>query len=40
MSTHNVRFHGEIRKISAFLDEKSALSVAMPANTCSEDGYV
>ena len=26
MSTHNICFHGEIRKIS---DEKSALSVAM-----------
>ena len=29
MSTHNICFHGEIRKISAFSDEKSALFVAM-----------
>ena len=29
MSTHNICFRGEIRKISAFLDEKSTLSVAM-----------
>ena len=29
MSTHNICFHGEIRKISAFSDEKNALSVAM-----------
>ena len=30
MSTHNVCFCGEIRKLSAFFfDEKSALSVAM-----------
>ena len=29
MSTHNICFHREIRKISAFFDEKSALSVAM-----------
>ena len=29
MSTHNIRFHGEIRKISTFFGEKSAISVAM-----------
>ena len=29
MSTHNICFHREIRKISAFLDEKNALSIAM-----------
>ena len=29
MSTHNICFRGEIRKISAFSDEKNALSVAM-----------
>ena len=29
MSTHNICFRQEIRKISAFLDEKGALSVAM-----------
>ena len=29
MSTHNICFHGEIRKISTFLGEKSALSVAV-----------
>ena len=29
MSTHNTCFRGEIRKISALSDEKSALSVAM-----------
>ena len=29
MSTHNICFRGVIRKISAFLDEKSAVSVAM-----------
>ena len=29
MSTHNICFHGEIRKISAFSDEKSSSSVAM-----------
>ena len=29
MSTHNICFRGEIRKYQHFLDEKSALSVAM-----------
>ena len=29
MSTHNICFHGEIRKYHHFSDEKSALSVAM-----------
>ena len=29
MSTHNIHFRGEIRKISAFSDEKSALSIAI-----------
>ena len=29
MSAHNICFRREIRKISAFSDEKSALSVAM-----------
>ena len=29
MSTHNIGFHGEIRKISDVFNEKSALSVAM-----------
>ena len=29
MSTHNICFHGEIRKIAFFSDEKSALSAAM-----------
>ena len=29
MSTHNICFSREIRKISAFSDEKSALSVAL-----------
>ena len=29
MSTHNICFHGEIRKYQHFSDEKSALSVAM-----------
>ena len=28
MSTHNICFRGEIRKISAFFGKKSALSVA------------
>ena len=37
MSTHNICFLREIRKISAFSDEKSALSVAIPSgyNECS-----
>ena len=29
MSTHNICFHGEIRKYQQFSDKKSALSVAM-----------
>ena len=29
MSTHNIRFHAEIRKISIFWTEKSTLNSAM-----------
>ena len=35
MSTHNICFHGEIRKISYFLAEKNALSGAMCLLGCS-----
>ena len=32
ISTHNIGFHGEIRKISVFLDRKSVSSRAMGMN--------
>ena len=36
MSTHNICFHGEIRKISAFFfdEKKNTLSVAMTLIDC------
>ena len=41
MSTHNICFRAEKRKISAFLDEKCALSVAMVGSkTCWMSGLI
>ena len=40
MSTHNICFHGEIRKYQHFSDEKSALSVAMQLPIVLEVGTI